>query len=95
MSASKRKSNNPSGVIKDIPSYIKKKTRGGKQIIDAMLNIAFGRNKKGEPVYEVKERWQALKWLGDHMGESTHVPGDSEGGNVFLIDFSKVRSGSK
>lgn len=93
--SSSKKSNNPSGVIRDIPSYIKKKTRGGKQIIDAMLDIAFGRNKKGEPIYEVKERWQALKWLGDHMDEGGSTGEVTGEGNVYLIDFSKVRSGSK
>lgn len=86
--------NNPSGVIKSVPSYIKKKTRGGQQIVDEMLKIAFGRAKKDDtPIYSVKERWQALKWLGDHMDEESSVGDGAGGGNVFLVDFSKVKDG--
>lgn len=89
----KGRSNNPSGVVTDISKYIKRKTKGGKQVVDAMLDIAFGRGKGGAPVYEVKERWQALKWLGDHMdpGTTGDEPGETK---VFVIDYSKVPDGS-
>jgi hypothetical protein len=80
---------NPGGFIKDVPSYIKKKTRGGKQVVDEMLNIAFGRSKSDTPIYEVKERWQALKWLGDHM-EGGAPTGEAGEKRIFVVDFSKV-----
>jgi hypothetical protein len=87
-------SNNPSGVIKSVPAYIKKKTRGGQQIVDEMLNIAFGRTKDDTPTYSIKERWQALKWLGDHMDEGPDFGDGPEKGKIYLVDYSKVKSGT-
>lgn len=95
----KGKSNNPSGQIKSVSDYVKKKTKGGKAIIDEMLTIAFGRTgtgKNARPVYEVKERWQALKFLGDFLkGEEGEGAGGTEKANVFIVDFSKVKDGKK
>lgn len=88
-----KRSNNPSGVIKSVPAYIKKRTKGGQQIVDEMLKIAFGRGKEGTPIYSIKERWQALKWLGDHMDESGGVGDLPEQGKIYLVDYSKVKNG--
>jgi hypothetical protein len=46
------------------------------------------------PTYSIKERWQALKWLGDHMDEGPDFGDGPEKGKIYLVDYSKVKSGT-
>lgn len=78
---------NPSGRPKGamiLAKYIIKKTKGGKQLVDLMLEIAFGGT--GEIVYEVPDRIAAVKWLGERgfgkPSETIQVGGIEDGAPI-------------